>query len=68
MVNAQIAGGGPHDGADIQVPKNCIAIVTIAEMPDGEYVSSLAVRRGKHVVNERIADCLAQLALSPRLQ
>lgn len=58
-MSSEIIGGGPHDGALVDVPKNCIAIVTVADMGDGEYVASLAMRGP--VVGDRLADCLLQL-------
>jgi hypothetical protein len=67
MMDGEIAGGGPHDGARIQVPADCIAIAVISENPDGEYVASFSVRRSVDIVEVRLADCLIQLA-SNRLQ
>lgn len=62
MQMIEIQGGGPHDGTQLTLPTDCVAVVLVSERSDGEYVSSISTRHGWNMVPERLADCLTQLA------
>jgi len=67
QMQAELAGGGAHDGATVALPEGCVALVLVSADADGDYVASLGVLRGAAVVRPALAECLAALAVSPQL-